>query len=219
MVIRDDQGFTLIEVLVALALLGLLSTLLFDGLRLGARVWERVGSHDAADDELHHAQSLIRHQLERAYPLPVADGREHPPIAFTGTEDDLTFIAPALRAVAEGGNARVTLAAVRDGKFLTLVMSAAGELTLPDRAPPRREVLLDRLSRVSFEYFGADAPMEAPGWHEQWSNRNSLPMLIRVAIQFPPNDPRNWPDLIVAPRLTSDAACVHGMTAKGCGRR
>ena len=39
---RSEAGFTLIELLVALTLLGLISVVLFGGLRFGTRAWEVV---------------------------------------------------------------------------------------------------------------------------------------------------------------------------------
>ena len=43
-----ERGFTLLELLISMSLLGLLMLGLFGGLRLGARVWE-AGDQQSAD--------------------------------------------------------------------------------------------------------------------------------------------------------------------------
>jgi general secretion pathway protein J len=61
----------------------------------------------------------------------------------------------------------------------------------------------------------AIAYLDASGvW--QPSATGVLPRLIRVRIAFPPDDPRSWPDLFVAPRISGGADCTYDGRLKSC---
>lgn len=70
---RSDGGFTLLELLVALTVLGVLMVLMFGGLRFGARVWESGDASLRAMAEMQTAAGLIRRQISQAMPT-AADG-------------------------------------------------------------------------------------------------------------------------------------------------
>jgi general secretion pathway protein J len=46
-----------------------------------------------------------------------------------------------------------------------------------------------------------------------------MPHLVRVHVEFTAGDRRVWPDLIVAPRIETDAACAVPNGARGCQDR
>ena len=59
-----------------------------------------------------------------------------------------------------------------------------------------------------------------PAWHDQWQGRQALPLLMRVRVEFPPEDTRAWPDLLIKPFATVDTMCVLTvMTGKCRGRQ
>src|SRR5262245_56778931 len=69
-----QAGFSLVEVLVALVLLGLLSMALFSSVRFGVTAWQRGGERS---DQIHTSmlvQDLLRRLIGQAYPLLLADG-------------------------------------------------------------------------------------------------------------------------------------------------
>jgi general secretion pathway protein J len=60
--VKDQRGFTMLELLIALAILGAMVAILFAGLRVGLRAWQRGEDTTQA---MQHARSL-NHVLERA---------------------------------------------------------------------------------------------------------------------------------------------------------
>src|SRR5258708_6131468 len=65
---REQLGFTLIEVLVSLALMSMLATILIASLELGGHTWQRV-THEAANvEEVSLAQEFLRQRLSSIYP-------------------------------------------------------------------------------------------------------------------------------------------------------
>ena len=55
-----------------------------------------------------------------------------------------------------------------------------------------------------------------PFWHETWIDRPAPPALVRIRVKFPAGDRRVWPELIVAPRISTDANCVFDVVSQMC---
>jgi general secretion pathway protein J len=205
-VLRDDAGFTLVELLVSMTLLAFLTLALGGALHFGARAWER--SEARAPDDIRLVQQFLRHALEQAYPVYENGARPH--VVFAGSERRLAFIAP-FPATATIGRDALTLALNSDGDRVQLVVSSAGGV---------REALLHNLAGASFAYFGPDRSNGPSSWHGEWANRQMLPAAIRVRVRFPHGDARRWPDLIVAPPIAVDSACEYDDATRACrGRR
>jgi general secretion pathway protein J len=205
---RDPRsGFTLIELLVVLTLVALISVVMFGGLRLGVRAWE-VGEHRIDRiDRVGSVQDLLRRELSAVNsPRPIAtDERPGPVFDFTGTGGTLTFVAP-LPAREAGGLYLFSLAAHRTGGLNQFILDwrslRPGATDGENVDAQRRELLLDGIAGVELAYYGSvDPDRLAPRWTSEWVANPGLPQLIRVSVTFPPGDPRQWPDLIVAPRL------------------
>ncbi|HEY1629825.1 MAG TPA: prepilin-type N-terminal cleavage/methylation domain-containing protein [Rhizomicrobium sp.] len=212
------SGFTLLELMVTLTLLSLLSLLLFGGLRLGARAWDRSEARGTGMDELHVVQNLLRREIEQAYPYYVTTDPVHPTVDFSGGPSEIDFLAPAPQALSSPGRSRIAFAAMRDGSQMMLAIRARPELA----ASPRdtwNEPLLHGLAAVRFSYFGTDDPRAAPTWRNSWTGAKTLPRLVRVDVRFPKDDGRVWPDFVVAPRIEADANCVYDYTTQHCTGR
>lgn len=213
-----EAGFTLLEMMVSLTLLSLLSLLLFGGLRLGARAWDHSEARGAGMDELRVVQQLLRSEIEQAYPFYVNADPVHPTIDFSGGPSEIDFLAPTQQALSSPGRSRIVFAAQRDGSQVVLAMRARPELAAGNAAG-WSEPLLRNLASVRFSYFGADDPRGTPTWRASWSNAKTLPRLVRVDVQFARGDGRVWPELVVAPRIETDAGCVYDYNTQHCSGR
>src|SRR5258708_2736942 len=66
---RGDAGFTLVGLLVALSVRGLLAVVVFGVLRFGSRVWETAERVDADAATIGATQTLLRQKIAAAYPI------------------------------------------------------------------------------------------------------------------------------------------------------
>lgn len=86
-------GFTLIELIIALALIALITLLLFSGLRLGARAWDGVDALAERHAELRSARTFLDQALRQSRDLTLRlEDQDHQ--VFAGNADSLEFAAP-----------------------------------------------------------------------------------------------------------------------------
>lgn len=209
-----DGGFTLLELLVAITLLGLLMAALFGGLRLGARVWETSETRLDAAARIQVVQDFVRQRLATALPLEAPlpeEGDGYRPL-FLGEADAARFatLMPehlgtgvALMELAlsesdeeEGGTDLV----LRWRPFEPYPGTAEDLQAVPDVAPEER-VLLERVEALELAYFGALGPDEPPDWWQAWQGQIELPQLVSLRVRFAEGDPRRWPELVVHPTI------------------
>ena len=100
---RDaGAGFTLVELLIALTLVGLLATLVFGGVRLAARAWGRTDDRAAEAADRWAVANVLRDAIAGAYPAFASSDPRDRTIAFDGEAGSLTLLAPLPQAIAAG---------------------------------------------------------------------------------------------------------------------
>jgi general secretion pathway protein J len=190
-----NAGFTLLELLIATTLLGVVLAVMAGGLRFGARVWERSGAISEATAEVNVAREFIRHKLAeaRAIRMPLSTG-DVVQAAFRGGTDSVEFVGDMPAFVASNGLFWISLK----------LDKSAGHLRLDwwpyrgDYDGARQRILLDNVSRISLSYFGKNNGLETESWSDSWAGVPHLPSLVRVQVTFHNDDDRSWPELIVA---------------------
>jgi general secretion pathway protein J len=202
--LRPSHGFTLLELLIALALLGLMLTLLFGGLRLATRSWDAAqGAMDTADN-VRAVEGFLRRELAdiRPYSFRSAAGQR---LAFLGHRDGLYFVAPLPTRIGLAGPRMISVRFERDEAGWRLVWRERPfDASQPDfsalgSAPPM--VLLNtelgNVEDFALSYYGQQGGAVGPSWSEQWEDAVRLPRLIKVHVRLKGGQP--WPDFIVAP--------------------
>lgn len=217
---RSSAGFTLVELLIALLLFSLLSVALFGSIRAGTAAWSRATLLADESDHGLHAQDLLRHLIENAYPLYLLDNANSGHVDFAGSESSLSFLSVAPMALGKGGRARINLTVEPHGDRVDLLIEAKPELAIVnDEAEKARRPLLTGASAIVFSYFGKTPADRAAAWHDDWADRAELPRLIRIETRFQANDERDWRDLVVAPRIMADVRCVLDQFTTRCKGR
>jgi general secretion pathway protein J len=223
---RNQQGFTLIEVLVAITLLGMIVAMLSGGIRLAAHTWETGAENSEAIQQIELSHQVIRRLLSQAYPLvdpdeiPDFTGASRPadiseipngrPIEFQGGRESMTF-AGLMPSHLGGGFHQFELRVDNDGGG-----GGGGDASLvlrwrrlsDDDDEIGETILIEQIAAASFTYFGPIEGATATEWQPVWDKRSVLPALVRLAVVFLPGDRRSWPDLVVAPRIDAVAAGI-----------
>jgi general secretion pathway protein J len=214
--LRDQAGFTLIEALVTVTLLGLLSVALAGGLRFGVDAWARGSAHSDQLSRTTVVQGLLRRVVGEAYPYFLFNAY----VDFEGTTESLAFLAPAPVVLGSIGRSRFRLSIEKHDGLADLVMTSRAELAAAD-APStiEKKTLLAGTALIEFAYFGRLRSEGNARWHDRWTGQSALPQLLRIQVQFPEGDTRLWPDLVIAPHIAVDVGCVYDLLTKQCRGR
>ncbi len=184
---RARPGFTLLEILVVLVVLGLLMVALGGGVDFGLRSWQGQSRVIDRSADLQSCDAAIRRLVAQADPgldVPRAD------LAGDAHRLSLTTRLPD----GAGGQRAVNVALGVDATHrLVLTWSpapSARRLTPAPRA--QQDILLNDVARLDVSYEGPG------GWGQEWSG-TTLPTLVRLRLEFADGSRRSWPDIVAAP--------------------
>ncbi|MFK2878325.1 prepilin-type N-terminal cleavage/methylation domain-containing protein [Rhodanobacter hydrolyticus] len=207
---KRQRGFTLLEVLGALALLALLLVAVYGGVRSAVHAVHSGGAAIGRVDEIGSAQRFLRSELSQALAQPIAHTDSGRPIYFSGSEHEMRYVAPLPGYLGKLGPQLQVLRLVDGGKGeqrLELQLS----LLPPDGQPPKPlgepQVLLDHIVKGGFDYRGRDVQNQLMPWGSDWADGTRMPQLVRIRLQTWGG--YDWPELSVPLRVDAAAAGGH----------
>jgi len=225
---RAARGFTILELLISLTLLGGIGVVMFGGLWYGLQTWHRATVYDERANDLTTVREALIRILGHAYPLYVAATAPQPGardgaagnspagIAFAGTAQEIRFLAPTPQALGGAGLTRFDLRVVPGALGASLIMRAQPELT-NNATEWIVSTIVDHASEIDFSYFNSHVQSTtSPKWLKHWEHQTMLPKLIRISIEFPGF---KWPDVVIEPRIAIDASCSFDPVAMACSGR
>lgn len=190
---RGQTGFTLLELVVAITLTGLVLVMLYSGLRLGLNGWDSGEARAEATNRLRLVEDFLRRLLAQSMTVYQINDRQERTVVFTGQADRIEFVAPMLARLGQGGLYRVRIEAddgrlwIRWRPYLP-ADPAAGE--------ERETLLLEGVSGIEWTYFGSERDDDTqPEWRSDWASPLRRPLLVRLNLTL---QGESWPDLVVA---------------------
>lgn len=194
----DQRGFTLLEIMIVLSLLGVLLTLVA-GAMLGAnRAVLKAQRYTTSLDEMRAAQKFLRSSIGQALPLDVSEDDSESSGFFVGSAQRLQFVA-TLPGELGGGIQLHTLQVKDQGlqvAFEQTQTTADGTTSKPWGEP---QVLVKNVETLSLSYRGVTPKGEPTGWMAEWPWPTRLPRAVRIDVKL--NGPVPWLTEVVALRL------------------
>lgn len=186
---RRDAGYTLLEMLVALVVFGLVMAGIAQSYRFGLTAWSAGARNTAEPANIAALDAALARLIEAAQPGSMA-----------GTAHQLAFTTALPPGAGLQGLADAAIMLQPDGTLILRYTPHAPGVQLGPTPPPRTEPLLHGVTAFSAAYL---APVQnaPPAWTPQWSAQK-LPLLVRLHVSLA--DGRDWPDLVVAPADQGD---------------
>jgi general secretion pathway protein J len=186
------NGFTLLELVVALTVLGFLLVGLAQGTRFGLLAWVTEARVTGSNDDFNTLDTTLRHVIEGADP-----GDDLDPAPFIGSRDNLDCIT-TLPSVAGSSPSRQMRAVLMVDAAHRLVLRWRPYVHATRLGPPVASTeteLLRGVSRIELSFWRSGG-----NWVDTW-RAPDLPTLVRIRLLFPAGDTRHWPDIVAAPAL------------------
>ncbi|MBF0384009.1 MAG: prepilin-type N-terminal cleavage/methylation domain-containing protein [Magnetococcales bacterium] len=222
---RDQSGFSLLELLIAISITGLMASFMYVDLRFSVGAWE---SGEAKLDQMAQitaVQEFLRGRFEKAYPLMRAvDDDNKESVAFQGAEKSVSMVVP-LPSYLVNVNANFYEISIQVGKQsnnnknLLLTLKPLLPLAEGEEIKAAETVLLENIYDVEFRYFGTEESEDENSWQDEWQEQTKLPLLTSMTVHFQKEDERKWPVLTVAHRINIDGACQFNLNSKQCENR
>lgn len=206
-----SRGFSLMEVLAALALLAILLLGVYSGVRSTTLTVSHGSSAIARLDEVRGAREFLRRELSSATALPWKMLDERTPVVFEGDATHLRFVSTLPGYLGKLGPQVIEVVLAEDGKDTRTLEARLSPLpgsqsTVTSGAG---DSLLARVRSLRLRY----ARRGSSTWQEQWSEPTVLPGAIEISV-VPDEGSDAWPPLVVAPRQDPEAVNVRGVARR-----
>jgi prepilin-type N-terminal cleavage/methylation domain-containing protein len=200
---RDARGFTLVELLIALAIVGALVAIAFGGLRVAVTSWRQGEDRAEAHQHVRSVALVLARAVSAAYPYRASRGlAPEPVVLFEGSENRLEFVtqAPPFPAAIPIAFTAVVLS-IDDGGEPGLVVR---QQALPNRDPFSEATVVYRdpgVTRLALAYLD-----ETGAWKDAWdaAEARATPRAVKVTVATARNGrTEELPPLTVALRTAS----------------
>jgi len=192
-----QAGFTLMELLLATALIALIMTMAYGGFRAGVRASTSGEALIEETNRIRVVHQFLRRQIAHIRPLIIEQDGEQL-IRFEGDPERMRFVAPMPGYLGFGGPYVQELRLERGEDGMDLVFAYAmlnsyepGDL---DAEPPI--TLLENVGRARFEYFGFEDDGESTYWSDAWETPEAVPLSVALALDFRRANGLFWPELV-----------------------
>jgi prepilin-type N-terminal cleavage/methylation domain-containing protein len=179
---NSEQGFTLVEMLVVLSVIGLMSALMLamtGQFRSLIAIDRSMGEQAALQKTANHIATL----LEQTEKLPLDAGKEGPAQFMESSGKNIRFLA-----VSRHHDSPSNLL-----EFFIEIESGANGQSLLETQTPRRALtkdlqifkvrLLQNVKSLSFSFLDGEQPNAGPtNWRADWQNTPRLPKAVRISI-------------------------------------
>ena len=216
---KREAGFTLIEIVIAMVLLGAMMVLLYGGLTFALRSWDAADANGRRVSDRRLAENFLRREVAEIFPLRWKDPMRLR-FAFEGQSDTVRFVSTRAAGITMGGLSLVGLRveAGADNRTRNLMMRRAmADADVEDFAPLERaeaSLLYAGIDGVAFSYFGAGNDFTEPTWTDTWQFPTRMPQLVRMRVR---DADGHWlPDVVMKLGMSEEAGCLENAFQRGC---
>ncbi len=195
---RSQSGFTLLEMLLALGLLGVLMGLLGTALVGANRALLAGERYSQRLEEMRSTQNFLYRALQGALPLEIGASGSEQVMVFDGQPRQLSFAA-GLNSALGGGIRLHVVETVPSGAGRAMQVRFAHLAGTGGTSWGQPQILLHDVRALRFSYRGRDEQGRPTDWLTQWPWPSRLPQAVRI--EMTSDGPVPWFAQVVALRL------------------
>jgi prepilin-type N-terminal cleavage/methylation domain-containing protein len=166
---QHQDGFTVLEFLVALTILSLVSILLLAGIQTGIVGSNQISKKLGNIETFKSLDRSFRNSMKLVLPIKISDTRGSK-IHFSGDKNNIHF-----------------LKAGKKGPERHSISLAPHDTILFTQGVLKKTLETFIIGPQLFQFFGKINREPAPRWHNAWVNQTNTPVLVRLSIEnYPP---------------------------------
>jgi general secretion pathway protein J len=201
------KGFTLIEVLIAMTLLGIMVVLLFSSLKICADSWEKGESKITDVNEVAVVENFFQRHLSAAKPLWNDFSKEDKTFSFQGKARSLEFISAFPASAGRSGLQLFSIQLQEEDNEQLVKVTITPFFPVTEGEEWRKEevTLIKHVSNFKLAYFGSDdnGNENKDVWLDEWLTRDVQPRLVKINIEL--ENEIFWPEMIIELKVTGAA--------------
>lgn len=193
---RTMQGFTLIEVLIAMTLLSIMVVLLFASLKICADSWEQGERQITEVNDVAAVFNFFQRNLPVARPLWNDFNKEERVFSFQGRKQDLQFVSAFPASAGRAGLQLFSVELHNENREQVVKVTLTPFYPVAEGEEWRKEeeVLIKHVKAFSLAYFGSDDEQAENRWQDEWVQRDRQPDLVKISIEL--DNEKFWPEMI-----------------------
>lgn len=213
---HKNCGFTLIEVVVSIALFAMLMGIVYSGFSTAVRAYDAAESRVGQVERMRVISAFIRRSVSGAQALALADSGKWA-VQFEGEANRIRYVADLPGYVGISGLHEIVLELEPSGDQQDLVLRRRALSVDRDgqlQGDFDTRVLAEGIETFSLRFYGRSDSDEEPIWEDTWQSVKHMPLLVELSLT-PFGEP-SWPLLLVQPRV--DAIRYVRFPAAAAGR-
>ena len=169
-------GFTLLELIIAIAILSMVTLIIGSGFRLGIKAWTKGETETQETQRLRALSGLMTQNVKSIYPYRMRiEGKNI--IVFKGENNSImfvtTFVDPSV------GGFKWVRYSINDGALL-LKEGILPDKKFLEKISGNEEVIDTDIEKLEFKYLSTDKSE----WKESWDLGEGLPAAVKIKIAY-----------------------------------
>ncbi len=180
----DSRGFTLLELLISIAMLGIIVVIVAGALKLGVQSVEKGEKRIEALERIRTSLNTVEAQIQSLTGLTYDDNGEKKRY-FKADRESLQFSTNYSIWGGQKGNTIVsyTVGTDNNGK-----QSMTASETIVGMSNARETLLMGAFDKIYFEYFSKGPTDEKGSWADNWTDDVNIPEKVRLHLVSGQND-------------------------------
>jgi general secretion pathway protein J len=179
---RGQSGFTLLELIISMALIGVIVLIIAGGMRLGFRSAESGFKKAESLERFRTSLNAVESQIQSAFAVRQTGLKYDEDFSqFSGNRSYMQFRTLYSLLGGSRGPALVTYNVIEDSRGGKTLFGT--EVSIATLGEAREVRLIERAADIYFEYYDMGPTDEKGTWQQEWSSKDRMPSKVRLFIE------------------------------------